>query len=47
MNRKVGFKLFIQAANEFIQQLAGDIKVMRTSILVFILSLRGDMESHS
>jgi hypothetical protein len=29
MNRKAGFKLFVQAATEFIQQLARDIKVMR------------------
>jgi hypothetical protein len=47
MNRKAGFKHFVQAATKFIQQLARDIKVMRTRILVVISSFRADMEWYS
>ncbi len=46
MNRKAGFKLFVQTTTDFIQQLARDIKFMRTSILIVIYSFGADMEWH-
>jgi hypothetical protein len=44
MNRIAGFKHFVQAVTEFIQQLAGDIKTMSTCLLIGILNFGADIK---